>query len=228
MSNEEMPIVTTPSPNRVTPASPNRVTPTPPNRGTPTSPNRVTPSPVDNTAMETLTNNSIPIPTASSKAKTRNAGKYSVSRPMLSTNNFHSMNPSADLKLPAEIFASDDSVSDAGLPANEDINNVLQDLARESAINEITTTKDRMLGGINIKLEKPESPKHRKSKKRNDDRALNLTLSDIKTELQDDFDWNNMTLATVNTNNNVSKFQPRYVLCCIYILLSKFSCTSFA
>lgn len=167
-------------------------------------------SPIDNIVIDTLTNNTFPLTTSTSKVKTRNAGKHSVSRPVLSTNSYHSMNPSADLRLPAEIFASDDSVSDAGLPANEDISTALQDFVGESVTeNDLINTKDKMVGGINIKLETPESPKHRKSRK---GKEVTLNLSDIKTELQDDLDWNNMALATVNTNNNVSRFQSRYVL----------------
>ncbi|PZC79113.1 hypothetical protein B5X24_HaOG216802 [Helicoverpa armigera] len=132
----------------------------------------------------------------------RNNGKS------LSSGNYNTLNPSADLKLPAEIFASDDSVSDAGVAAADDLNmqNALQDLVDESLLS---TSKDKMLGGINIKVERLGEPlkANRKSKKGNKSTENTLNLADIKTEFQDDFDWNNMTLATVN--NNTNRFQTR-------------------
>lgn len=131
----------------------------------------------------------------------------SPGKSLLSSGNYNSLNPSADLKLPAEIFASDDSVSDAGVSAADElsIQNALQDLVDESIL---TDSKDRLLGGINIKIERPELKANRKSKKGNKSTENTLNLADIKTELQDDIDWNNMTLATVN--NNTNRFQTRY------------------
>lgn len=153
---------------------------------------------------------------SNSKARNNVGNRSTVassSKSLLSPENYNTINPSADLKLPAEIFASDDSVSDAGIVAAEDINmqNALQELVDESLI---TSAKDKMLGGINIKLERladAQRSKKEKAKKGNNKAAENntLNLADIKTELQDDFDWNNMTLATVNNNTNVNRFQSR-------------------
>nr|BAG07219.1 heat shock transcription factor [Mamestra brassicae] len=130
----------------------------------------------------------------------------STGKGLLSSRNYNSLNPSADLKLPAEIFASDDSVSDAGVAAADELSmqNALQDLVDESLL---TDSKDKLLGGINIKIERPELKANRKSKKGNKTTESTLNLADIKTELQDDIDWNNMTLATVN--NNTNRFQTR-------------------
>lgn len=147
-----------------------------------------------------------------SKGRNNSANRTATSiGKSLTHGNFNTLNPSADLKLPAEIFASDDSASDAGIATADDINmqNALQDLVDESLL---TTSKDKMLGGINIKIERPvEAQKpNKKSKKSNNKSAEHtLNLADIKTELQDDFDWNNMTLATVNNNTNVNRFQTR-------------------
>lgn len=138
---------------------------------------------------------------STSKPRTKTA-KGHISKPLLSPSNYHSLNPSADLKLPAEIFASDDSISDTGLTNSEDLHNVLNELADDSMVS----TKDKMLGGINIKVEKLDPPKSKKKSKNNKDvptATPNLNLADIKTELQDDFDWNNMTLATLNSNNRL-------------------------
>uniref|UniRef100_A0A2A4JYD3 HSF-type DNA-binding domain-containing protein n=1 Tax=Heliothis virescens TaxID=7102 RepID=A0A2A4JYD3_HELVI len=148
--------------------------------------------------------------TSKTKGRNNSAHKSTVTSAGkgLSSANYNQLNPSADLKLPAEIFASDDSVSDAGVAATDDINmqNALQDLVDESLL---TTSKDKMLGGINIKIERAgETVKpNRKSKKGNKSTENTLNLADIKTEFQDDFDWNNMTLATVN--NNTNRFQSR-------------------
>lgn len=134
------------------------------------------------------------------------------SKTLLSPSNFNALNPSADLKLPAEIFASDDSVSDAGLATVEDmaIQTVLQDSILGSDLC-VPPTKDKMFGGIDIKMEKAaETSKTSKKSKKTAKTSLNL--ADIKTELQDDVDWSNMTLATVNNNTNVNRFQARYVL----------------
>ncbi|XP_075973119.1 uncharacterized protein LOC142974570 isoform X3 [Anticarsia gemmatalis] len=149
------------------------------------------------------------------KAKGRNNVNRNIAAPgksFLSPANYNAINPSADLKLPAEIFASDDSVSDVGVATAEDMSmqNALQELVEESLL---TSSKDKMLGGINIKLEKPgegtKGNKKSKNNKTNKNTDVNLNLADIKTELQDDFDWNNMTLATVNNNSNVNRFQTR-------------------
>ncbi|XP_072943130.1 uncharacterized protein [Epargyreus clarus] len=118
-----------------------------------------------------------------------------------------------DFKLPAEIFASDDSVSDAGVAAAEEVS--AKDVLAEHMLPEepvVSTTKDKMLGGINIKLEKPAEPTKQSAKKtkKSKDNENYLNLADIKTELQDDFDWNNMTLATVNNNTNVNRLQTMY------------------
>ncbi|XP_047026406.1 heat shock factor protein isoform X2 [Helicoverpa zea] len=144
------------------------------------------------------------------KGRTNPANKSTVTSAgkSLSSGNYNTLNPSADLKLPAEIFASDDSVSDAGVAAADDLTmqNALQDLVDESLLS---TSKDKMLGGINIKVERLGEPlkANRKSKKGNKSTENTLNLADIKTEFQDDFDWNNMTLATVN--NNTNRFQTR-------------------
>ncbi|KAJ8735586.1 hypothetical protein PYW07_007206 [Mythimna separata] len=181
------------------------------------SPTPATP-PMDQSSIEQVANSVMGSPSPvivkieqlPSKQKGRN---HSANRTVtsidkgLSSGNYNSLNPSADLKLPAEIFASDDSVSDAGVAAADDLSmqNALQDLVDES--NNITASKDKMLGGINIKIERPELKANRKSKKGNKSTESSLNLADIKTELQDDIDWNNMTLATVN--NNTNRFQTR-------------------
>ncbi|XP_026732066.1 heat shock factor protein isoform X2 [Trichoplusia ni] len=191
------------------------------------SPTPVT-STLDQTTTEQVANNVMgsPLPVvikieghnipSNSKARNNVGNRSTVtssSKSLLSPENYNTINPSADLKLPAEIFASDDSVSDAGVVAAEDINmqNALQELVDESLI---TSSKDKMLGGINIKLERladAQRSKKEKAKKGNKAAENNtLNLADIKTELQDDFDWNNMTLATVNNNTNVNRFQSRH------------------
>lgn len=160
--------------------------------------------------------NNLLLSPGTSRPKSRGSSNKTVvsqsGKTLLSPSNFNTLNPSADLRLPAEIFASDDSVSDAGATAPEDIS--VQNMLQESVVGAnaaSTSTKDKMLGGINIKFEKPSGGKSlsKKSKKATKDNTSNLNLADIKTELQDDFDWNNMTLATVNNNTNVNKFQTR-------------------
>lgn len=143
------------------------------------------------------------------KARNQSANRSTVTstgKNILPSGNYNTLNPPADLKLPADIFASDDSVSDAGVAAADDLTmqNALQDLVDESLL---TSSKDKMFGGVNIKIERPEMKANRKSKKNNKSTEPTLNLADIKTELQDDIDWNNMTLATVN--NNSSRFQTR-------------------
>lgn len=139
----------------------------------------------------------------------KNSGRNGKS--FLSPRSYNTLNPSADMKLPAEIFASDDSVSDIGGPITEDINahNAIQDFVEESLL---TNSKDKMLGGIDIKVERlgeNDKVNSKKSKKINKNADVNLNLTDIKTELEDDFDWNNMTLATLNNNTNVNRLQSR-------------------
>ncbi|CAH0766613.1 unnamed protein product [Diatraea saccharalis] len=178
-----------------------------------TPPISVSPTIPTNT-VEEVVNNLMASP-GTSKSKSRiNGNKTSTlnNKILLNTTNFNDMNPSADLKLPADIFASDDSVSDAGVAVNEDFNiqNVLQDPLIPTELRD-PVTKDKMLGGINIKLDKPVVPNKttsKKSKKVIKDDNVDLNLADIKTELQDDLDWNNMSLATVN-NSNVNRFQTR-------------------
>lgn len=169
----------------------------------------LSPSPLNNPSVNPLTGNVVQPST--SKPKTRNAKSQSTIKPMLTSSNYHSLNPSADLRLPAEIFASDDSVSDPGMTNQEELHNVLNELTAD----QITSTKDRLLGGINIKVEKPDpKPCNKKSKKSRDMNIPSPNLADIKTELQDDLDWNDMTLATLNSNNNVGRFQSRYSIFC--------------
>lgn len=170
--------------------------------------NIVMPSPSPNTVKADLVkarNNSNKTPPIANKS-------------LLTSGNYNAINPSADLKLPAEIFASDDSVSDVGVTASEDINmqNALQDLVQESLL---ANSKDKMLGGIKLEKPKDTNKASKKSKKSNKNTDINLNLADIKTELQDDFDWNNMTLATVNNNTNVNRFQSRYVITTLFCTL---------
>ncbi|CAH4031171.1 unnamed protein product [Pieris brassicae] len=124
----------------------------------------------------------------------------------ITLNNYNTINPTADFKLPAEIFASDDSISDAGAGGTDDINN-LNELNGNDLV--MSTSKDKMLGGINIKVESadPVPSSTEKKAKKSKDNTNNFNLADIKTELQDDFDWNNMTLATVHNNPNLNKLQ---------------------
>ncbi|XP_031769219.1 heat shock factor protein isoform X5 [Galleria mellonella] len=149
-----------------------------------------------------------------SKSKSRSVNKSSTQqsgKTLMSTSNFNTLNPSADLKLPAEIFASDDSASEVAIPVTEvlPVQNILQDTILNTN-NSSPLTKDKMLGGI--KLEKPMdglAKSDGKSKKSNKDYVADdtINIADIKTEMQDD--WSNMTLATVNNNTNVNRFQTR-------------------
>ncbi|XP_026493782.1 heat shock factor protein 1 isoform X5 [Vanessa tameamea] len=162
-------------------------------------------------AMEQVLNNVIASSASTSKSKMRNTSNKNTStnnKSLLSPSNFNAMNPSADFKLPAEIFASDDSVSDTGVAVAEDISTLQDSILADQGVS---TSKDKMLGGINIKLEKPSEyvKTGKKSKKSKDNmNTCSLNLADIKTELQDDFDWNHMTLATVN--NNTNRLQTMY------------------
>lgn len=154
-------------------------------------------------------------PKTVNKSKSPNNSNKNVTQPgksLLQQNTYNVLNPTADLKLPADIFASDDSVSDVGIAGTEDLNmqNTLQDLVQESLLSNL---QEKMLSGVNIKMEKTDSDKcNKKYKKSQKNSEPHLNLADIKTELQDDFDWNNMTLATVNNNTNVNRFQSRYIL----------------
>ncbi|XP_047508093.1 heat shock transcription factor isoform X6 [Pieris napi] len=159
------------------------------------------------TAMEQIF---VTVP-STSKPKTRTC-KKNVSNTKninnITLNNYNTINPSADFKLPAEIFASDDSISDAGAGGTDDINN-FNELNGNDLV--MSTLKDKMLGGINIKVESAEQVQQpsstEKKAKKSKDNTNNFNLADIKTELQDDFDWNNMTLATVHNNPNLNKLQ---------------------
>ncbi|XP_026493784.1 heat shock factor protein isoform X8 [Vanessa tameamea] len=169
------------------------------------SPTMASTSPIGQPAMEQVLNNVIASSASTSKSKMRNTSNKNTStnnKSLLSPSNFNAMNPSADFKLPAEIFASDDSVSDTGVAVAEDISTLQDSILADQGVS---TSKDKMLGGINIKLEKPSEyvKTGKKSKKSKDNmNTCSLNLADIKTELQDDFDWNHMTLATVNNNTN--------------------------
>ncbi|XP_022822203.1 heat shock factor protein isoform X5 [Spodoptera litura] len=195
-ANDTMPIITSASPSPVTPVMNQPMAVEPPV-------NNVMGSPRVVVKIE----GQMP-PKSKGRNQSVNKGATTSTGKCLLTGNYNSLNPSADLKLPAEIFASDDSVSDAGVTAADDISmqNALQDLVDESLLPE---SKDKMLGGINIKIEGTgeTSKSNKKSKKSTKSNENTLNLADIKTELQDDFDWNNMTLATVN--NNTNKFQSR-------------------
>lgn len=119
--------------------------------------------------------------------------------------NYNPISTTADLRLPAEIFASDDSVSDAGLVNAEDLSAQATTLL---AVDPTPSTAiDQMIGGVNIKLEKPETTRKVKSSKKCKDALSNIRIDNIKTELQDDVDWNNMSLAPVNNNTDVTRFQ---------------------
>ncbi|CAH2050450.1 unnamed protein product, partial [Iphiclides podalirius] len=174
--------------------------------GSPTMPSPT--SPLSQNILEQPANNIINMTTPStSKPRDKNiANKNLISsgKQLLSPSNFNALNTSADFKLPAEIFASDDSVSDAGITTTDDLS--------VSTDPVVSISKDEMLGGINIKIEKPvlNTKPSKKTKKSKDNITSNLNLADIKTELQDDFDWNNMTLATVNNNTNVNRLQTVY------------------
>ncbi|KAJ0182498.1 hypothetical protein K1T71_001867 [Dendrolimus kikuchii] len=186
-TKDNPPVITSPSPTQIAPTSP-----------------------LDHSVIGQVVNNVIASP-STSRMRTRSNQKVPTTSGKSSNNSvaFQVINPSPDLKLPADIFASDDSVSDVGVTVTEDMNvqNLLQNLADDSVV---AISKDKMVGGINIKVEKPEIPHaSKKSKKSNKDNGVNFNLADIKTELQDDFDWNNTTLATVNNNTNVNRFQTR-------------------
>ncbi|XP_026320376.1 heat shock factor protein isoform X5 [Hyposmocoma kahamanoa] len=171
-------------------------------------------SPVDNPIMITKVVTMPPGPSNPKSISRGNITKNTVvgGRTLLSPNSFNAINPSADLRLPAEIFASDDSVSDAGIGTTDEVQKVLlsDSLLATTTDPIISTSKDKMLGGINIKVEKVADnyKTNKKSKKTSnvDATANYVNIADIKTELQDDLDWNNMTLATVNNNTNVNRY----------------------
>lgn len=189
-ATNSLPVVTSPSPTMLSPTSP-----------------------IQQNVLDQPVNSILNITTPStSKARDKNIGNKNVKlrgKQLLSPNNFNTINTSADFKLPAEIFASDDSVSDAGVTPTDEfsVKNATQDSMSADPV--ISISKDEMLGGLNIKIEKPiENVKlSKKTKKSKDNKTSNINLADIKTELQDDFDWNNMTLATVNSNTNVNRLQ---------------------
>lgn len=126
----------------------------------------------------------------------------------LTSSNFNTVSTAADLKLPAEIFASDDSVSDVALN-DENLQNILQDNFLSGLVTApVATTQDKMVGGINLKIERPDKTHSKKSKSKSNKKPLeNLSIPEIKTEVQDDNDWNNMTLATVNNSNPMNRLQ---------------------
>ncbi|XP_014368448.2 heat shock factor protein isoform X2 [Papilio machaon] len=179
------------------------------------SPSPMTPSPTSPIPQNTLEQpiNIVTMTTpGTSKQKekgSKNKDIMSSGKHLLSSSNYNTISNSADFKLPAEIFASDDSVSDAGVTNTDDftIRNIVQDTVQTEPA--VTMSKDEMLGGVNIKVEKTleNSKPSKKAKKSKNNEATELNLADIKTELQDYFDWNNMTLATVNNNTNVNRFQ---------------------
>ncbi|XP_045501165.1 heat shock factor protein isoform X3 [Colias croceus] len=175
-------------------------------------PTNTSTSPIGQASMEQGVNNLATTSPSTSKTKAKSNGKKNITgaKIHLTANNFNSMNPSADFKLPAEIFASDDSVSDAGIATSEELNALHEVINGSDPI--VSTSKDEMLGGINIKVEKVAEPAKTSGKKtkKSKDYSQNINLADIKTELQDEFDWNNMTLATVHNNANINKLQTMY------------------
>ncbi|XP_013176745.1 PREDICTED: heat shock factor protein isoform X2 [Papilio xuthus] len=190
------PVVTSPSPMM---PSPSPITPSPT-------------SPIPQNTLEQPINIVTMTSPGTSKPKEKghkNKDIISSGKHLLSPSNYNTINNSADFKLPAEIFASDDSVSDAGVTSTDDftIRNIVQDAVQTEPT--VSMSKDEMLGGVNIKVEKSlqNSKPSKKTKKAKNNEATDLNLADIKTELQDYFDWNNMTLATVNNNTNVNRFQ---------------------
>ncbi|KAL4712650.1 hypothetical protein ACJJTC_007947 [Scirpophaga incertulas] len=175
-----------------------------------TSPTITDSRPINQSATNSLTNPGTSrakgTPAANNKSTILNDNN------IVSPSSYNTLDPAADLKLPAEIFASDDSISDTGLTATEDFNiqNVLEDPLFNSDLCD-PVAKDKMLGGVNIKIEKPiedNNNTQKKSKKGTKNNNLNIDLANIKSELQDDLDWNNMSLATLN-NSNVNRFQSR-------------------
>lgn len=174
------------------------------------TPSRVAPAPVNNPIMNSKVVSMSPGPSNPKSTARGNMTKSTVagSRTLLSPSSFNAINPSADLRLPAEIFASDDSVSDIAVV--DEVQKVLQDSLLGTTDPVVSTTKDKMLGGIDIKVEKVadnyKSNKKSKKSANKDVTANYVNIADIKTELQDDLDWNNMTLATVNNNTNVNRY----------------------
>ncbi|XP_068626914.1 heat shock factor protein isoform X3 [Battus philenor] len=193
VTSNSIPVVTSPSPTMPSPTSP--------------MPQNV----LDQQINEIVT---ITVP-STSKSKDKSTADKNVStsnKELLSPSNFNTISNSADFKLPAEIFASDDSISDVGVPYTDDL--AIRNIIQDSMITDpmVSTSKDEMFGGVNIKIEKPSeiSKPSKKTKKSKDKDAGNLNLAAIKTELQDDFDWNNMTLATVNNNSSMNRLQTMY------------------
>ncbi|CAG4978636.1 unnamed protein product [Parnassius apollo] len=188
---KSLPVVTSPSPNLLSPTSPKIFL----------IPQSIHEQPANNSTMTTP---------STLKPKDKRSGNKNImssGKHFLSPSSFNTMNTTADLKLPAEIFASDDSISDAGVTSADDLteNNMMQESILTDPV--ISISKDEMLGGINIKIEKPtqKTKGSKKTKKSKDSNACNLSLADIKTELNEDLDWNNMSLATVNNNTNVNR-----------------------
>lgn len=176
------------------------------------SPTITSASPIGQAAMEHIV---VTVP-STSKPKTRSSKKHVPNTKNLTVNSYNMINPSADFKLPAEIFASDDSISDAGAGGSDDLNNFNELNENETVMS---TSKDKMLGGVNIKVERVTEPapsSKEKKAKNSKDNANNFNLADIKTELQDDFDWNNMTLATVHNSPNLNKLQTMLVFFIIF------------
>ncbi|XP_013134956.1 PREDICTED: heat shock factor protein 1 isoform X3 [Papilio polytes] len=196
--NNPVPVVTSPSPMM---ASPSPMTPSPT-------------SPISQNTLEQPINIATMTTPGTSKPKDKGSKKDVIpsGKHLLPSSNYNAMNNSADFKLPAEIFASDDSVSDAGVTPTDEfgIRNIIQETVKPEPA--ISMSKDEMLGGVNIKVEKflDNTKPLKKTKKSKNNEPSDVNLADIKTELQDYFDWNNMTLATVNNSSNVNRFQSMY------------------
>ncbi|CAK1602067.1 unnamed protein product [Parnassius mnemosyne] len=206
-STNSLPVVTSPSPTMPSPTSPRIFL----------IPQSILEQPANN-----MTTPSTPKPKDKS---TGNKNVISSGKHFPSPSSFNTMNTAADFKLPAEIFASDDSISDAGVTSADDLNE--NNMMQESILTDpvISISKDEMLGGINIKIEKPteKAKGSKKTKKSKDNNGCNMSLADIKTELNEDLDWNNMTLATVNNNTNVNRLPTVFVRDNIVKLRDEFS-----
>ncbi|KAI8438557.1 hypothetical protein MSG28_011021, partial [Choristoneura fumiferana] len=172
------PVVTSPSPTIVNPTSP-----------------------LDQTVLDQVFIDPSTIIREKMRKTPRNTNKQV--KKMTPANSFNNLNPAADPKLPADIFADDDSVENCLGAGDSIFQSALHNAETDPMVS---TSKDKMFGGINIKVEKGVNPKTSKKSKKSNKDTPQLNLADIKTELQDDLDWNNMSLATVNNNSDVNRF----------------------
>lgn len=173
------PIVTTPSPVNVAIPSPSQLN------------------------LETVTRPTLVIVPSTSKGKGKSTSKgntVSKNSNIETSSNFNIIPTTADLNVPANIFDNDEASTNC-----DDVNldNVLQDDILMNPSTPTTSTLDQMVGGFNLKLDKPAQSKlsHSKKSKTNKATAEPVNVANIKTELQDDLDWSVLPVVNNNTNS---------------------------